>query len=78
MIIMIMNVTLKAGLSKYKLGKLTHFSNQNLESSLTFLIPIWQVNHLTFHNHVVRKELFLIMHVLGVCLYIPILNTSVY
>ena len=44
MIIMIMNVTLKAGLSKYKLGKLTHFPNQNLESSLTFLIPIWQVH----------------------------------
>ncbi len=46
--------------------------------SMTFLIKFEKYTDLTFHNHVVRKELLLIMHVLGVCLHIPILSTSVY
>ena len=56
---------------------------------MTFQIQIWQVHwlswskfgkstDLTFHNHVVRKELFLIRHFLGVCLHISILSKSVY
>ena len=40
----------------------------NLASPLTWLSI----------NHVVKKELFLLMHVFGVCLHIPILSTSVY
>ena len=33
---------------------------------------------LTSKHHVVRKELFFLMHIPGVCLHIPILSTSVY
>ena len=40
--------TLMAWLCWSKLGKFTHSPNPNLESSLTFLIPIWQVHLLDF------------------------------
>ena len=44
------------------------FLNPKFASPLTWLSII----------HIDRKDLFLIMHVLGVCLHIPILSTSVY
>ena len=44
------------------------FPNPNLEHSPTFLIRFGKSTDLTFHNHVVRKELFLLMHVFGVFL----------
>ena len=83
---MMMYVIIMAQLSYSKPGKLTDFPNSNLESSLTFLIQIWKLSksqfgkstNLTSKNHVVRKDLFFIMHVCGVFLHIPILSTSVY
>ena len=55
MISMMMHVTLMAWLCKSKLGMFIHFPNPNLEKLTK-----------TFRNHVVRKKMFLIMHVLGV------------
>ena len=51
-------------LSKFKFGRSTDFPNQNLASLLTWLSI----------NYVVRKELLLLMHVIGVCLHILILS----
>ncbi len=51
----------------FQFDKSTDFPNPNLASLLTWLSI----------NHVVRIELFLIMHILGVFLHIPILSTSV-
>ena len=63
-----------------------NFPIPNLESSLTFLIQIRKPSKsqigkstdLTSKNHIVRKEIFFLMHVFGVLLLIPILSTSVY
>ena len=40
---MTMHVSLMASLFQAKFENLTHFPNPNMERSLTFLIPIWQV-----------------------------------
>ena len=61
MICMMMHVTLMEWLSWSKYGKFTNFPNPNLANLLTWL----------FINHVVRKELFLLMHVLSVCCIYP-------
>ena len=68
MISMMMHVTLIAWLSQSKFGKYTYFPNPNLANPLTWLSII----------HIDRREIFLLVHVLGVFLYIPIHSTSVY
>ena len=54
-------------LSKSKFGRSTNFRIPNLPSLLTWLSI----------NHIVRKYLLLLMHVLGVCLHKPIISTCV-
>ena len=78
MLSMMIHATLIEWLSLSKFWTFTHFPNRNFERSLSFLFTIWQVPDLTFNNHVVRKELFLLMHVLRVWLDVIIISTSVY
>ena len=65
---LMMHVTLTAWLSKSKICRSIHIPNPNFVSQLTWLSI----------NHVVRNELFFLMHVTGVCVHITILSTSVY
>ena len=45
---------------------------------MTFLIRFGKSTDLTFITHIIRRELCLVMYVLGVYFHVPILSTRVY
>ena len=65
---LMMHIILMAWLCKSKFCRSMEFPDQNLAGPLTWLSI----------NHVVKKDLFFLIYVLGMYLHIPIITTSMY